>query len=54
MELREFITKLIKDANSFEKYWLRCAEISPDEFPGQMREGDWWEQLEIFIADMDK
>jgi hypothetical protein len=48
MKLHEFIAEQREKLTAFEEFWRVGMVATPSDFPNEMGEGDWDEQLAIF------
>lgn len=44
MTLEEFVSGLERELSDFKQMWVDENKLSPDEFPLEMNEGEWYEQ----------
>ena len=54
MNLDEFIKSLSADLAAFKANWKVQRRESPEQFPAEMAEGDWFEQFLFFIEHHDR
>jgi len=54
MKLEEFIALQRKRIDQFEEGWRKQSAHFPDEWPLEMNEGDWLEQLSFFVVGMEE
>lgn len=44
----EVVEGLNKDVAEFKAFWRRMMEVEPESFPGELPEGEWWEQFMLW------
>ena len=49
MTLEQFIGECRDDVDRFKAMWDANQTKQPEAFPGQMNEGDWFDQYLIFL-----
>ena len=48
ISLREYIQNRRKELDAFEAHWVSQSEINPEDWPGELDEGEWFEQEVAF------
>ncbi len=49
MRLSDFFDKKVSELDDFCEFWERQNAAHPEGFPFDMNDGDWDEQLQIYI-----
>jgi hypothetical protein len=49
MNLDDFVKIMSSDLAEFKANWEAQRRESPDKFPSEMAEGDWFEQFLFFV-----
>jgi hypothetical protein len=50
MTLDDYVKRQQTAVLEFQAYWMFCRQGNEDHFPIDLREGEWDEQLDAFIA----
>lgn len=53
MKLQQFIQEQRDHLAAFEKHWQEQVEAGTEGYPEEMLEGDWDEQLMMFIEEYE-
>jgi hypothetical protein len=54
MKLDEFIELLHIEVEEFRQYWIENSIVSEDQFPLNMEENDWFEQVGAYNEIMEE
>ena len=52
MNVNEFVKILHEEVDEFQRFWIEQSEIDPDNFPSDLTESQWIDQVDAYNSIM--